>query len=171
VQTFAILILGLFVAQGVGYGVHRLLHAPWSGPLFRAHMAHHQDLYGPGASFLSDQYLYPAARQRNELLFLPFLAAIAFALFALLPPALAAACFAEILLWAWLSSRLHDALHVRGVWLERFAWFGALRARHRQHHCVMRTNLGIVEPMWDRLFGTFAEPTAEMRSAPSRERG
>ncbi len=149
-----------FLVLGAGHLVHWLAHRPVGGPLYRAHMAHHEAIYPPEA-FLSDEYIDPPAHQSSTFVFLPFVAALALGAFALLPRWAALVAAGELVAIGWLSSCLHDGFHVRGFWLERFAWFQRLRRLHVQHHEHMQTNLGIFSWTWDRLLGSFRDPDRE----------
>ena len=57
------------------------------------------------------------------------------------------------------STYLHDQFHVRGSWLERYAWFLRRRYRHFYHHGHLQKNmsLGGVDKSWDAFFGTFVD--------------
>lgn len=153
------LLLGLLVSDCAGYWLHRLAHWRRGGAVYRAHMAHHEVLYG--REFLSDAYRDPPASGSSVLAFLPFVLGLA-ALFVLVAPApLGAALALECLGLAWLNSYIHDGLHVRRFWLARFRWFRRLRRLHRQHHLDMSTNFGIFTWLWDRAFRTFRDPAAK----------
>jgi sterol desaturase/sphingolipid hydroxylase (fatty acid hydroxylase superfamily) len=60
-------------------------------------------------------------------------------------------------LYAWgVISYLHDAFHVEGHWLERFAWFHRIRRLHDIHHW-QPGNYGILFFWMDALCGTLRE--------------
>jgi hypothetical protein len=124
-------------------------------------MAHHE-LYGRPEEFLSDVYRSPPASRNSVLYFAAFLGGLAVLLVAVLPWQVAMLLVIEGLLLAWANSYLHDGLHVRGFWLERFRWFGGLRRLHRQHHRDMTTNFGIYAWLWDRAFRTFDASAADL---------
>jgi len=44
--TLLVLIFGFFLFEAVVFASHRLMHARWTGPLWRSHQTHHQ-LYNP----------------------------------------------------------------------------------------------------------------------------
>lgn len=162
-HTVVILALGFYLAQGLGYFVHRLLHWPRAGALHRAHMGHHERLY-PARDFLSETYRRPAHGENTVLLFAPFFVTLAVAVILALPSQTAALLLVELAALAWLNDCLHDALHVRGFWLERFAFFRRLRALHLQHHLEMRSNLGICCWVFDRILGSFRDPAIGRRA-------
>jgi len=169
VLTLVALLIGFYLAEGAGYLVHRLAHWPGSGPLHRAHMAHHLDLYPDGGSaFLSEAYQHPPARSGNVLHFVPFVLGLGAVLLLVLPLGWALLLFAEVAILALTNSVLHDRLHVREDRLEGFAWFERLRALHRQHHDDMTTNLGIFHFGIDRLFGTLRDPSRRAPDQPPR---
>ena len=167
--TLIALLIGFYLGEGAGYLVHRLAHWPGSGPLHRAHMAHHLDLYPDGGpSFLSDGYRNPPASSGNVLYFMPFVLVLGALLLILLPLGWALLLFAEVAILAAANSVLHDRLHVRGDRLERFAWFERLRALHRWHHDDMASNLGIFHFGIDRVLGTLRDPARPAPDQPPR---
>ncbi len=155
-MTLVFVLFSILVVQGAGYLVHRAAHWRGGGALYRAHMAHHERLY-PAADFLSSTYRLPPAGQSSVLGFLPYLL-ILMALAALALPGRQALVFgATAIAVGWLNSALHDALHLRGHWLERHRWFLRLRALHYQHHLDMRTNLSVFSWFWDRVAGSYRD--------------
>ncbi len=149
-------VIGAYLAvQAGGHLVHWLAHSPRGGALHAAHLVHHEVLYPPG-DFLSATYCGPRSwRQSSTVAFLPYLVLLCALAFVLLPPGHAILASAVMLVVGRLDSDLHDALHVRGTWLERFSWFRRLRALHLEHHLDTHTNLGIHSFLWDRARGTF----------------
>ncbi len=161
--TIAALGLLYLTVQGAGYLVHRLAHWPGGGTIYRVHRVHHERLY-PSSDFLSDAYRNPPRKDSSVLGFLPYHLLLCALGFLFLRPgvALLAAVLASLIAWA--NSYVHDGLHVRSFWLERFRWFHHLRALHLQHHRDTSTNLGIFTWTWDFLLGTFREALAPSRS-------
>lgn len=152
------LLLGFVVTELAGYWVHRLAHWPRGGAIYRAHMVHHEVLYG--TEFLSDTYRNPPASSSSVLAFLPFFGALVALFLLALPWPLGAVAAGVCLVVGWTNSRVHDRLHVRGCWLERLPGFARLRLLHRQHHADMSTNFGILSWLWDRAFRTYRAPAA-----------
>ena len=151
--TVLVLLLGLFAFEAIGYGIHRAMHSRWSGPLWRAHMTHHIKLYPP-KDVLSDTYRdagHDSAVARYVLVGVVLGALLLW----LLPWVMAVGLMAEMAAIGWLNDYIHDATHIRGVWLERFGWFRRLRELHQVHHRNMRRNLGIVTFLMDHVLGTF----------------
>lgn len=152
-DILAVLVFGMFFGEFIGYWIHRLLHVKWTGPLYRAHMAHHLKAYPPGdlfslqyrtVGFESTTYRFIVAGVGLAILFfiftpLWFSGPMAF-------------CMAFL---GWLNSYIHDSTHVAGHPLERFPLFNRLRALHVIHHIDMSKNYGIITFVNDRLFKTY----------------
>ena len=51
---------------------------------------------------------------------------------------------------------VHEAVHTRGHFLQRYAWFRHIRAMHREHHRRPSTNLGFCDPVHDAVLGTLS---------------
>src|SRR5579872_5819092 len=147
-----ILLVGLVAVDAFGYGIHRLLHCTWAGPLYVAHMAHYLELYPPG-DFSSETYRGAGGRS-TVLLFLPFALAAAGLAFWALPAWLAAGLCFEMAAAGWLNDRMHDSFHIARHPFGRWAWYRRLRRMHRVHHEAMGYNFGIVSFAWDRVVGT-----------------
>jgi sterol desaturase/sphingolipid hydroxylase (fatty acid hydroxylase superfamily) len=47
------------------------------------------------------------------------------------------------------------AYHIRGSYLERFAWFRHKRQLHFVHHLHADSNFAVIDFFWDRLLGTY----------------
>ncbi len=157
-MTLVIVVCAYLAVQAGGHAVHWLAHSPRGGALYAAHLIHHEVLYPPG-DFLSATYRGPQSwRQSSTVAFLPYLLFLCALAFVLLPNGHALLASAVMLVVGRLDSDLHDALHVRGAWLERFRWFRHLRALHLEHHLDTGTNLGIHCFLWDRLRRTFRPP-------------
>jgi sterol desaturase/sphingolipid hydroxylase (fatty acid hydroxylase superfamily) len=92
--------------------------------------------------------------------FLPMVAAAYVAAFALLPINWPLLFIAESFSFLVVSDKLHDCYHIEGHWLERYDWFLQRRERHFQHHRIHKQNLSLggMDPVFDKLFGSYAEP-------------
>lgn len=145
----------------LGYVVHWAIHKPWAGRAYRAHRAHHIDLYPPGR-LISDTYL-SAGKQSTVYTFL-----LAFMPLLLIPVVLwlvgwfswGMALSAVLAMGAvgLLNDIVHDSFHVRGHWLRRLVpGYERMRHLHFIHHVNMRKNYGIYSFIWDRVFGTLRE--------------
>lgn len=142
--------------------MHWMIHQRWTGPLHRSHMDHHLEQYPPD-DLLSEKYRYPAWYHSGPLLFLPgfvvVLLGIDAALWLVGAPGWSLWTFSAVMaVFAGVNDYVHDNMHIRGHWLERFGWFNHWRVVHFQHHFNMRRNFGIVFFGWDRLFGTYKKP-------------
>ncbi len=162
-HPLAALCIGFYLAEGAGYLVHRLLHWPGSGALYEGHMDHHRRLYPPG-DLLSDVYRTPSPGASAVILFAPFFVALVLAALITLPLGTAILVVIELAVLAWLNNYLHDGMHVRGFWLERFGCFRRLRELHFQHHAEMSSNLGIFVFVFDHLLATYRDPAIGRRA-------
>jgi sterol desaturase/sphingolipid hydroxylase (fatty acid hydroxylase superfamily) len=151
------LVVGYFVIQSTGYAVHKALHQPFLGPIHRTHDVHHKVMYTP-KDYLDVSYReVPGEAQPFKYYAgaaIPLIAAV----FLFLPVTTAIALTAELLLVAWANDWLHQKVHIKGYWLERYSWFRHLRALHWHHHVDDTKNLGIFSWFTDRILGTYEEP-------------
>lgn len=154
---FAIVACYIFT-QFSGYLIHRLLHKPETGRIYVAHNNHHQILYPPENYLSEGFYLNPPWKDRSFWFYLPPALATASLIFLLFPLSLAIILSLELLFIAWLNDVLHNAVHVKGHWLERYHFFHRLRALHWWHHVDEKKNYGIFSWSADRLFKTFELP-------------
>jgi sterol desaturase/sphingolipid hydroxylase (fatty acid hydroxylase superfamily) len=150
-----VLVLGFFFFEGAGYLIHRLMHARWSGPLWRSHMAHHLKLYPPKFT-LSDKYLHPGADSAvwRYVAIISFFAVLGVIF---LPLWMALTLIVEVAVVGFLNDQVHDGVHIRNSWLGRTSWGRRLRALHDVHHHNMKKNLGIVTFGLDHVLGTFED--------------
>lgn len=157
-----ILALGLTVGVGTltGWFVHWIMHQRWSGRLYRSHMTHHVKLYPP-SNFLSETYRDAGADNGSFVFF----------------PAVALPCLIGGLLLFWAGVDLvtlggvamtaiglgfvhdyfHTAFHLEHTWLNRFKWFQELRRKHLIHHRRVKTNLGVITFVWDKVFRSYRQ--------------
>jgi hypothetical protein len=150
------------VATGtlVGYGVHWIMHQPWSRALYRSHMQHHMVHY-PATNLYSAGHYRSSGLSSGWLTFTPFVLAAAVGIVLLLHRLLHASWEVEaavLVAFAFIGGAhgvVHDAFHVSDHWLGRFGWFRQLRALHEPHHHDMSKNLGILWFGWDRVFRSF----------------
>jgi sterol desaturase/sphingolipid hydroxylase (fatty acid hydroxylase superfamily) len=145
-----------------GYGSHRFLHSPKSGSLYRMHKTHHT-LYS-SESFFSETYR-SAGKDNSSFLFgamsIPLLLLpIVLHLLGTMSLGLMLATLGEMLFLGWLHDYLHDAFHITGHWLNRFALFRKWIGLHIRHHQDTQTNFGIFSFVIDKLFGSFSDAPA-----------
>lgn len=149
---FIALVLGLFVFEALGYGIHWIFHQQWSGPLFRAHLVHHR-LYPP-RSYLSNEYR-SAGAQATTWRFLAASLCLATAALWILPWSYGLAFCGELGAIGVLNDWVHSCIHVRDSWLGQTRWGTRMRLLHLVHHMDARRNLGIISFGMDRLLGTY----------------
>jgi len=53
------------------------------------------------------------------------------------------------------SFHVHTQYHLNHSWLRRFGWFDRKRELHFVHHRDASKNFGVIEFVWDRVFGTY----------------
>lgn len=151
-----ILIIGFILGELLGYWVHRLLHNPKAGILYKVHMVHHLELY-PTNNMYSAIYRKPKLKYNTLLMFAPFFLLAALLLFVLLPLKLFLLLFIETFSLSYLNNWLHDSFHIKPIWLEKYRWYNKLRDIHFIHHQDMSKNMGIFTFFWDRIFKTYAK--------------
>ena len=160
-----------------GYWLHILLHSERIEFLSRNHMIHHLVVYAPNKpQRQSAEYLNSTYGRANVLgIGLEWLVPAAILVAGLLGAfrllgvsgAHQALFIAVSLGWgAFMFNYMHDAMHLKGFWMEASPrlsrWFLRARKRHDIHHMDladsgrMDKNFGICFFLFDRLFGTFA---------------
>lgn len=154
VLTFA---FSLAFASFVGYWVHRSLHKPWAGPLYRAHLQHH-DLYPPG-DLVSDEYRDAKWYNRGVSLFTPVFLAIVLvfgvvAKFFGVPFGEYGTFVVTLALYGLVNDWMHDKQHLRKHWFHSMPFAKKARAAHLRHHGDVQVNYGIISNEWDKLFKT-----------------
>ena len=167
VLTVIALTIGFVVTTFVGHTIHWAIHQKWAGKLNRAHMTHHLALY-PVDNLLSDTYRSPG-KDNTVFTFLifaiPFIAIpIVLFVYGVIPLVTLILVLAEIIVVGWMHDYLHDAFHIRGHFLKRFAYFRQLSDLHFAHHVDMQKNFGIFLFWWDRVFATFRPKLEEARN-------
>lgn len=146
------LVLGFVACDVIGYAIHWSMHRRWSGPLWRAHQTHHR-LYTP-RDFAGATYR-EAGRDSTAARFTAVISILVVVLFLVFRWQVAAPLAAEIVAYALVSDLVHDATHVDGHWLGRYAWYWRLRRAHQVHHSNQRKNLGILTFLTDGVLGTY----------------
>lgn len=165
-----------FVAELVGYWMHRLLHSNLIPALSRNHLIHHMVQYAPNSSLRSDSYL-DATENRPSIgnvglewlvpsglvlaaSWLVLRLAGAPVIFQLVSPL-------TMIVWPlFIFNYLHDRMHLRDFWMARHPllrnWFVRARRLHDIHHRSLRddgqmgANFGIGFYFFDRVFCTIA---------------
>jgi sterol desaturase/sphingolipid hydroxylase (fatty acid hydroxylase superfamily) len=148
-----------YVGSFLQASLHAVLgHRTVGGRLYWNHTLHHHANYS--RRMVSERYLDEDA-SNTPFYVLPSLATVAFA-FVLLPPDLAVVLTVSLAAHFAAQVYLHTHYHLKGTWLGRFAWFRRRQVLHFEHHRHVSANFSIVEPLWDRLFGTFREPRSPL---------
>jgi sterol desaturase/sphingolipid hydroxylase (fatty acid hydroxylase superfamily) len=179
-------ICSFLVAEFTGYWLHRLLHCDKLPFLSRSHMSHHLLLYGPLQPMRGETYK-DATCDRVSIgnVGLEWLAPSAVVLTICwgvmllfrVPLIYQAIVLGTLVVWPFITfSLLHDAMHLRDIWMARVPiikhWFRKARRLHDiHHHSVdntghMNANFGIGFFLFDRLFHTLAK-----RHAPINRKG
>ena len=129
-------------------------HRRLGGPLFRNHINFHHANYARG-HLASTVYLGDEGNNTPYFLIPVFLAGAA--LFFVLPLGL----FVAVTIAAAASFYAHvhfdKAYHVRGSYLERFAWYRRKQQLHFVHHLHANSNFAVIDFFWDRALGTYRE--------------
>jgi sterol desaturase/sphingolipid hydroxylase (fatty acid hydroxylase superfamily) len=170
-------IAGVFT-EFVGYWLHVLLHSERIEFLSRNHMIHHLVAYPPNRAQRPSAEYRGSTDDRAALLgiglewLVPSTLLLSVLLAAFRALSLRAADQAVFigtsLAWGWfMFGYMHDAMHVKGFWMERSRmlgdWLADSRRRHDIHHMDlapdgrMDKNYGICIFIFDRLFGSFAD--------------
>jgi len=146
----------------LGFVIHWAIHKPWAGKAYRAHRAHHVDLYPPG-KLISDVYKDPGHRSTVftfVLAFLPLLLLpVVLCLFDVITVLSAVAAVFAMVLVGLLDDIVHDSYHVRNHWLSKIIpGYNHMRQMHFVHHINMRKNFGIYNFLFDKIFHTHKKP-------------
>jgi len=147
------LVVFLFVLDGLAYWMHRLWHMPWVWPIHRWHHAP-TELYwlaGIRASF-----------PQIVLASIPY-----FLAFPLLKPV--PSLFFS--LYSYMLILTNNWMHMNVTWQSRkLEWFFVTPRYHRVHHLKQigrgGANFGVLFTVWDRLFGTYADPEQVESTGP-----
>lgn len=143
------------------YIIHWSLHQPWAGKANASHMMHHHKY--PPTNFMSKTYrdtgkdstLRIFAVVSLPLIFGP----IIFFLVGILPLYLLLTILVVEAIVGFIYNYLHDAFHINNHWLTRTPWlkdiFRIGIRLHFLHHVNNKTNYGIFDFTWDKLFKTF----------------
>lgn len=144
--------------------MHRLMHV---GHVV-AHDSHHE-LYPPD-SYMDLLYREPphkSSRLQKGLYFAPGVLFVGGVLFFLGWAAFGVAV-GGVLAYAFSQQYVHDAIHIKGHWLERFQWFWRCRTHHWLHH-VHDRNFGITTFLFDRVFRSFEPVTPDLSKSLKEE--
>lgn len=161
---FGVVLVGLItylLTSLLGYVVHWAIHQRWTGKAYRAHRAHHIDLYPPG-KLISDTYRSAGDQSTVYTFLLAFtpllLAPVAFWLLGWFSMIQAVTAVGAMGLVGLLNDVIHDSFHIRSHWLSRvIPYYNRMRQLHFIHHTNMKRNYGIYSFIWDKLFRTYKQ--------------
>jgi len=171
-------LFGVIFSEFVGYWLHRLIHSGKIEYLSTNHMEHHLREYGPRMSQRTENYKLSNVAAFGSLgleWWIPIsaVAVSSFVLFLLLGLSLKFTSVMMIMAILWgvlMFAYMHDALHIKGVWMLKdtglFRWFKETRRLHNIHHIQindegrMDCNFGICMFWMDKLFGTYRTKTS-----------
>lgn len=155
---FLTLIFSFFLTTLLGYVAHWILHQPWSGRLYQAHLTHHQTLY-PISDFYSDTYRKAGSDDSGKffiLLFSPILLLIlGLGWLGVVPLWVSVLVVIEMGIVGYMHDYLHEKTHLIKTRWKQFGWFQEWTKLHFTHHIDTGKNLGIFNFWVDRIMGTF----------------
>jgi hypothetical protein len=148
--------LSVYVCEFFGWLTHLLGHRKFTGAWYRAHMGHHLQDY-PASRFLSAAYIN--ATVNNSPGYVPTILLTPFVVCAMTQVDVSLkvwmVCQVVAILSLYASNAFHQAYHIRGHPLERWAWFHKLRALHYFHHKGnMQHNYALSDFVLDRFNGS-----------------
>lgn len=146
------LALGFILFEAVIFAAHYLMHQRWTGPLWESHQLHHR-FYNP--KHQTSTTFNPVGWKSFRFRAIIFVI-VTGALFWLLPFAMAATMFVEIIALAILTDYIHDATHTSDHKLRRYAWFRYLQDLHWIHHANVKKNFGVLTFFYDKLTGHYS---------------
>jgi sterol desaturase/sphingolipid hydroxylase (fatty acid hydroxylase superfamily) len=153
-ETVITIVTAHYLACFIQMFLHASLgHNRRAGFIFREHIRNHHANYSE---------IYTTARYVDEKIsltlyyFIP-LTGCAILAFLLLPFSLAIAVMVSLLASLTLHVYFHVQYHLDYSLWQRFAWFRHRQFLHRIHHEHPDKNFGVLDSMWDRLLGTYAD--------------
>lgn len=129
-----------------------MLHCKWAGRAYQDHYHHHWEIYPPN-DFLSDEYREPPKGAEQGKYYVGAVAVL-FSPVILYSFWIYLLVVVEAVMILKLNAYVHDSLHVKGHWLERFKLFHKLRKIHFKHH-IEDVNYGIFDFTADLVFRTW----------------
>jgi hypothetical protein len=161
------LVVGYFVIQSTGYAVHKALHHPALGKIHDTHDVHHKLMYPPEDYLDTGKYREVPDNAQPFKYYAAAAVPLVAAVFIFLPLTIAISLAVELAVVAWANDWLHQKMHIKGYWLERYTWFHHLRALHWHHHVDDSKNIGIFSWFTDKILGTYEEATTRPSYLPS----
>jgi len=127
---------------------------------FRNHVKFHHAHYS-GNHVVSTQYLDNG--DNNTLFFLAPIALVVGLSYLFLRFDLLAVQLTAMSLSFYGHVYIDKQYHVAGSWLGRFSWFRRKQQLHFTHHRHANCNFAVIDFFWDRILGTYREPTDQMK--------
>jgi sterol desaturase/sphingolipid hydroxylase (fatty acid hydroxylase superfamily) len=145
---------------------YKLGHHPMGGKFFHNHINFHHTYYSRD-HLVSQTYLGDEGNN-TPFFFIPVLL-VGVCTYLVLPVDLfvvqVAACAASFYAHAFFDKEYH----VKGSWMQRFAWFRRRQELHFVHHRHANSNFAVIHFFWDRILGTYRGPDTrrmELHSKP-----
>ncbi|HEV2297477.1 MAG TPA: sterol desaturase family protein [Candidatus Acidoferrales bacterium] len=136
--------------------LHAILgHRRIGGILYKIHVYHHHALYSKGR-MVSDTYL-PEEKDATPFYVIPVVL-VGWGVYKLLPFDIFLVHAATISFCYFSHIYLHKQYHLTESWLVQFGWFRRRQQLHFVHHRRVSKNYALLDPFWDRIFGTYQEP-------------
>jgi sterol desaturase/sphingolipid hydroxylase (fatty acid hydroxylase superfamily) len=154
---FVALVGGYFATTIILWIAHWFAHVSWS-PLRGFHVEGHHALYPDRQHCLTKRFIFGSGRHDSIYAFVPWLVIEAVAIWATVPWGIAIITTAEAALLIGLFSYVHEQFHLVSSRFASSSLFLRARARHLLHH-DSEVNFAVFDHCWDRVFGTFIEPT------------
>src|SRR5947209_1230763 len=127
-------------------------HRPLGGAIHRIHMLEHHGIYS-GDALVADTY--SDEEQSATAYYAAPAVALGGAAYATLPLDIFVVLVAALSASYAAHVYVHTQYHLNHSWLRRFGWFHRKRELHFVHHRDASKNFGVIEFVWDRVFGTY----------------
>jgi sterol desaturase/sphingolipid hydroxylase (fatty acid hydroxylase superfamily) len=152
-------ILTYYLGSLLQAALHAILgHKRVGGALHFTHVHHHHALYSNGR-MVSDTYL-PEEKDAAPFFIVPVVL-VGWTAYKLLPFDLFLVNAASISFSYLGHLYFHKHYHLTQSWLGRFGWFRRRQQLHFVHHRHATKNYALLDPFWDRLFGTYQSSDTE----------
>ncbi len=157
------LVLTYFISSFGIYLSHRIFHKKWAGSVFRKHIYGHHRSY-PENDMLSLKYRTPELAYSGKVAsIVPFIVLLTLVLAIFPRPYNWVAGIGGLCMTVLNTHWFHIHLHLRHSPLRRFRWFRHRRRLHILHHRHFGKNFGMVDSVFDKLFGTDFDPSNQKK--------
>lgn len=147
----------------IEYIFHRLGHSKkYGGIIYKLHMTHHRINYPFNEPIKKKPY-----RTNNTyyipdgyVAYIPPSILLVYILFKILNLYTFLYIITEIIIITYPSNYIHNEIHIKNSWLEKYKWFLYCRNQHIIHHKNPTVNFSFsgLDNNIDRLFGTYRSP-------------